>query len=265
MEKIIYFEEKPGSYGVLRFVADYQRKRFLRKAKVQYTLDVESANYQLSYNEGDFEEIRSIIKKDYPDARVCIADIDTFKGTHSTNRFWVICTWIKPGKIGYYCDNDRNYKAKYTEDLPDVRMMLAETAAKETLRNIQRSTRDRVWVQEVYLNLINELLTPILMIMCTNRKTDETKYFARIEENRVRLVNTSEGATKYPYEEVLRMFEFLRTHNKNYLYTVMPAFKDNVNYRDFEAYVKVNNISRMIAMDLKLKHLFRTETLKNET
>lgn len=258
MEKLIYFEANPGNPGVIMFVMDYQRKKWFRREKIAYTLNISFSNRYQSYSEDDFEAIEARIKQDYPNAQVWKTDVDSFIDAHRNNRFWVVCTWLNNvGRIGYYSDNDRHYKAEYTEDMSDVRMILSESSANEILRNIQRSTRDRVWVQDVYLNLINELLTPVLMITCTSRKSEETKFFARAEGNRLRLVNTSEAAKKFPYEEAIQMFEYLRTHNKNFLYAVLPGFKDNVSCRNLEAYMKANKVTRMIALDMKLKHLSR--------
>lgn len=268
MVKMICFEEKEGKPGVIRFVSSYQRRKWYRRERIDYTIDVLRSNsdkkFSKSYSEDDFDAIRAYIKKDFPEAKIYETDFESFVENHANNRFWVICTYLKNGRIGYYCDNDQNMKAEYTEDLTDVRMIFSESSAYETFRNIQRSTRDRVWVMEIYLNLTNELLTPVMMITCTSRKTDKTKYFARLEGNRVRLVNTSDAAARYPYEEVIKMYEYLLTHNKNFLFAVMPTFKDNVNCRDMKAYIKDKKISRMIAMDMKLRYLRRVTELKKE-
>ena len=69
----------------------------------------------------------------------------------------------------------------------------------------------------------------------------------------------ADAATKFSYEDVLAQFEHLKQTNKNFLYAVLPAFKDNVNVRDIENYMQENGISRMLIMDLKLRFMNRNE------
>ena len=73
----------------------------------------------------------------------------------------------------------------------------------------------------------------------------------------MRLVTTSDAATKFNYEDVLTQFEHLKQTNKNFLYAVLPAFKDNVNVKNIESYMKENGTSRMLIMDLQLKFMNR--------
>jgi hypothetical protein len=96
-----------------------------------------------------------------------------------------------------------------------------------------------------------------MMITCTSKGSGVTKYFAREEGKRLRLVTTSNSAAKFDYETVMKMYEHLTQTNKNFLYAVMPVFKDNVRSSDIERYMREKKVSRMIVMDLQLKFLNR--------
>ena len=106
--------------------------------------------------------------------------------------------------------------------------------------------------------MTNELLSPVMMITCTTKREKQTtKYLARIEGNRLRLVNTSNAAKKFTYEDAMKQYEYLVTHNKNFMYAVLPVFKDNVHCRNIESYMREKKVSRMIVMDLQLRFLNR--------
>jgi hypothetical protein len=94
-----------------------------------------------------------------------------------------------------------------------------------------------------------------MMITCTSKGSGVTKYFSREEGRRLRLVTTSQAATKFNYEEALTMYEYLKQTNKNFLYAVIPVFKDNVSAKNIEQYMRDHKVSRIIVMDLQLKFL----------
>lgn len=252
MGKIIYFVENEKRHGVIRFVKSYRKGSWFRKERIEYCLTIKGSR---TFSKDDIEMVRARIRKDYPDAKIDSAEPNAFMEKHEKNRFWVIAMWNNHEQV-FYDGTDMNGKPTYTSDLEEVRMVLSLSCAEETLRTIQQTTRDRVWVMPVYLDLTNELLTPVMMITCTTKRSNqETKYLARVEGNRLRLVNTSAAAQKFSYEDVMNMYMYLVTHNKNFMYAVLPAFKDNVNFRDIESYMRENNVSRMVVMDLQLKFL----------
>ena len=78
-----------------------------------------------------------------------------------------------------------------------------------------------------------------------------------MEGARLRLNTTSDAAGKFTYKEVLATFEYLQTHNKNFLYAVLPVFKENVHCKQLENYLKKNKVSRMVQMTTKLRWLNR--------
>lgn len=254
MAKIILFEENKEQKCVIRFVKGFRKKNWFRKARVEYSVS-DSDVYKFESEAHIPEFVMERIKRDFPNAMIRIIDlVDFFYGDYKLQRFWTIARY-NDGAEDYYCGNDIWKMPRYTEDFSEVRMMLSQTSAEETLRTIQATTRDRVYVRQLYINLKNELLTPVMMIICTSRGNGLTKYFSKLDGNRVRLCSTSVAARKFTYEEVLREYEYLRTHNKSYLYAVLPIFKDNVNCKDIEDYMEKHKISRMVAIDLQLKHL----------
>lgn len=256
MAKIVLFEENEKQKSVIRFVKSFRKKSWFKKDRVEYTL-IQTEAYWFVEDMLVPEFVTDRIKKDYPNAKVEVMEMDDFFEKYVLHRFWVIARYAEGYQEEYYCGHDQWNKATYTQDIPDVRMMFSESSAKETLRTIQQTTRDRVFIRTLYLNLVNELLTPMFMITCTSKGSQVTKYFAREEGKRLRLVTTSNAATRFDYEAVMKMFEHLRTTNKNFCYAVLPIFKDNVNSRNIESYMKEKRISRMLIMDLQLKFLNR--------
>lgn len=255
MRTIIYFEENENQKSIIRFVKGYRRGRWFLREKIWYSYSVVDG---LPFvDEETIALVTTKVKKDYPKAVIHCEEYQQFMNKHQLQKFWVIGRWNENGREEFYSGNDQNNKPTYSEDMQEVRMMFAESSAKETLRTIQQTTRDRVFIRTLYLNLVNELLTPMFMITCTSKGSQVTKYFAREEGKRLRLVTTSNAATRFDYEVVMKMFEHLRTTNKNFCYAVLPIFKDNVNSRNIESYMKEKRISRMLIMDLQLKHLNR--------
>lgn len=254
MAKIVLFEENEKQKSVIRFVKSFRKKSWFKKDRVEYTL-IQTEAYWFVEDMLVPEFVTDRIKKDYPNAKVEVMEMDDFFEKYVLHRFWVIARYAEGYQEEYYCGHDQWNKATYTQDIPDVRMMFSESSAKDTLRTIQQTTRDRVFIRTLYLNLVNELLTPVFMITCTSKGNDETKFFKKLDGNRVRMVGTSGAAAKFTYEEVLERFAYLQQHNKNFLYAVMPVFKDNVSARNIESYMKENKVSRMVVMDLQLKHL----------
>ena len=255
MKTIIYFEENENQKSIIRFVKGYRRGRWFLREKIWYSYSVVDG---LPFvDEETIALVTTKVKKDYPKAVIHCEEYQQFMNKHQLQKFWVIGRWNENGREEFYSGNDQNNKPTYSEDMQEVRMMFAESSAKETLRTIQQTTRDRVFIRTLYLNLVNELLTPKFMITCTSKGNDDTKFFKKLDGNRVRMVGTSGAATKFTYEEVLERFAYLQQHNKNFLYAVMPVFKDNVSAKNIENYMKENKVSRMIVMDLQLKHLNR--------
>ena len=255
MKRIIYFEENENQKSIIRFVRGYRRVRWFLREKIWYSYSVVDG---LPFvDEETIALVTTKVKKDYPKAVIHCEEYQQFMNKHQLQKFWVIGRWNENGREEFYSGNDQNNKPTYSEDMQEVRMTFAESSAKETLRTIQQTTRDRVFIRTLYLNLVNELLTPVFMITCTSKGNDDTKFFKKLDGNRVRMVGTSGAATKFTYEEVLERFAYLQQHNKNFLYAVMPVFKDNVSARNIENYMKENKVSRMIVMDLQLKHLNR--------
>ncbi len=197
------------------------------------------------------------VRKDFPNAEIWCEDYRTFTDKFANHRFWVIGRWREDGKEEFYCGNDQHDKPEYTTDLNAIRFSLSESSINETLRTIRKSTRDRAYTRLVFLTLQNELLSPCMMITCTSKNNGVTKFFAREEGSRLRLVMTSQAAAKFNYEASIKMWEYLKQHNKNFLYAVLPDFKDNVSAKNIEQYMREHKVSRMIVMDLQLKFLNR--------
>ena len=255
MGKYVIFREDKNKHGVYLFVRKFQPKKWFRKEKIEYCISADQAE-EFTDNEL-LAKVCERVKRDYPNAEIICEDYRTFTDRMVKHWFWVVGRWRDDGTEEFYYNSDRHGKPEYTTDLNDVRFSLSETSVNETLQTIRKSTRDCAYTRIVFLSLENELLSPCMMITCTSKGSQVTRYFAREEGKRLRLVTTSNAAAKFDYETVMKMYEHLRTENKNFLYAVLPEFKDNVNCKNIEAYMREKKVSRMIVMDVQLKHLNR--------
>ncbi len=258
MESLIFFREDKNKHGVIQFVKSFREKKWFRREKIEYCV---GACQALTFLDNVLmAKACDRIKKDFPNAEIWCDDYGVFADKFIDNRFWVIGRY-NGDEEEFYCDNDRHGKPLYSRDLQEVRFSLSESSANETLKTIRKSTRDAAYTRMVFLTLQNELLEPCMMITCTSKGNGQTKYYSKLDGNRLRLVSTSFAAQKFPYEQSLIMWEYLKLHNKNFLYAIMPVFKDNVNAKDIDRYMQEKHISRMIVMDLQLKHLNRNARL----
>lgn len=258
MGKIIFFEEDHEKKCAFRFVSGFKKRRWFRGARIEYSSDLTNCA-ECDFKDEDFEDIEARVKRDYPNAVVNIINFHDFIEKYDLQHFFVICKWNKKEEDKeFYQGKDAGGKAMYSADIEDASIMLSCEFAEQTLRTIQQVACDKVYVLSIVLNnLTNELRKPVMMITCTSKKSGQTKYFKKLDGRRLRLVSTSEAATKLTYDTSVATWEYLKTHNKNFLYAVLPVFKDNVNCKDIERYMKENNVSRNICMDFQLKHLNR--------
>ena len=253
---VILFTDDALRYCVFRFVSDYRAGRWFIREKIGYSLSPDDAKF--FYDEDEIKKAVRRISRDYPASSVSVMTAEEALEMINQNRFWVIARVGDGVSEDYYDGTDTSRKPTYTTDTQRIRLMLSERVAEETLRTIQQCTRDRVYVKQVYANIINELLSPVLMIICTRKLTGETKYFARLEGNRLRTVKTSSAAMIMEYDKAMMMYIYLSQNNRSFNYAVLPKFRDNVRCSDIEAYMRNNKISRMIAVDVQLTHLNRS-------
>lgn len=255
MDNYVIFREDKHKHGAIQFVKSFRPKKWLRKEKIEYCISADQAE---SFNDNVLmAKVYDRIKKDFPNAEIWCEDYRTFTDKFVNHRFWVIGRWREDSKEEFYCGSDQHGKPEYTTDLNDVRFSLSESSINETLQTVRKSTRDRAYTRIVFLTLENELLSPCMMITCTSKNNGVTKFFAREEGSRLRLVMTSQAAAKFNYEASIKMWEYLKQHNKNFLYAVLPDFKDNVSAKNIEQYMREHKVSRMIVIDLQLKFLNR--------
>ena len=258
MEGIIYFEENPKKNGVIRFVSKYQRKRFLRRESIAYSSCVFTA--PIFTNEEIIERVFARVRKDYPDAKIYCTYCFEFVEKYKTHRFWMIARYggKSSNEPDAYFSAIIKKDVVWTQYFEDAELWLDREKAEEAVKTIRQASGERIALSLVYLNLINCLLTPVMMIVCTSKSgKKEMKYLSKIEGNRLRLVNTSDSAMRLTFADAQETFDHLVSNNKNFHYAVLPAFKENVFYKDIEKYVYEKKISRKVALTMKLKYLQR--------
>lgn len=252
MSEIIYFKEYAKQHGVFRFVKSFRRGGFLKREKIEYTTDVTEAT---RYDDPDnIKAMFRRIRKDYPAAYWDSKPLDEFKEMFKAHRFFLITKVTEDESQQYYC-GEKKGMFDWTSSIDDALIGLDSKTQAETALRI-RMKGEKVNTNVIYLDLINDLLNPNFMITCESKGgKKEIKYFARKEGNRLRLVETSASATKFSYREVMNQYEELQGTNKNFLYSVLPVFKDNVSYKNLKEYIREHNISNRLQMEIKLKNL----------
>ena len=248
---ILYFKEKAGEPCAIRFVKDYRKRGFLRKERIEYTFDLRQAY--------DFPELDDVlaaskrIMKDWPGAVVNWPDEEEFKKEFALHKFWVITQRdVNGDPYEFYTGRDKLHQAEFTEDINKASIGLDMQSEADTVGRL-RTKGTRIAIDCVYLSLVNDLLNPNFMIICTSRREGQrTRFFARQEDTRLRLVETSDAAKKMPYREAIDTYERLKATNKNFNYAVLPVFKDNVHYKNLEDYVLKTRVSRALKMNLRL-------------
>lgn len=255
---IIYFIECGKKCSVWRFVKSYRPKRWFRRERIEYTPILREALNFEEINDNSFLSIDERIRKEYQKPIIQACDKDSFKGRHEHYRFWVICKYNSDGQLEGYYSAILKKQVNLETDIEDATVFMLEKDANETIHAVRDAAGPgaRICINTIYLDIENGLLTPIFMITCTSKTgKQDTKYFARIEGNRLRLVNTSNSAKRFSLQEANDMFEHLVTHNKNFLYAVLPVFKDKVKYSEIGDYVRKNNISRAVCTTLVVKKI----------
>lgn len=254
MEYYIYFEEKSKQHSVIRFVKDYSDRRWFRKERISYSISMDEAC--IFVDEELVKKVCNRIIKDYPDARIYCTPSEEIDERLEFHKFWVICRYDDRNNLKDFYKASSRKSVGWTSDMEDVIIICDEDFSIQHCQLLRSKTGERISAKQVYLSLNNQLLTPVMMITCTSKSGKrETKFFARLEGKRIRLVNTSAYAKLFTYSEAMHTFEYLKVHNKNFLYAVLPRFDDNVSYRDIEWYMKEKQISRLVRVSFKLKQI----------
>lgn len=252
-KNIFYFKEKDGAHSAYRFVKSYRKRGFLRRERIEYTLDIKQA---LDVSGIEQHLIYKRLFKDYPDAIGGIIEAELFQSIRSKNRFWVITRRNEDGEpVEFYSGKDKKGNPEFVDDINEASIGLDFKSEADTAGRLRASGRP-IAIDCIYLTLVNDLLNDNFMLVCTSKKDGERiRFFARQEDTRLRLVETSGAAKKMPYRTAIETYERLKSSNKNFEYAVLPAFKDNVSYKNLKDYIQKNNVSRALIMNLRLSKL----------
>ena len=252
MSQIIYFKENEEGHSVIRFVGSYRKGGFLRRERITYTFYVTEA---ATFDDADLmAKIKKRIYKDYPMGYVDLTTLKDFIDEYYLHHFFLIAKCEGDDKYLFYAGESK-HKPLWTSDINEA-LIGMDCETEESTKNRIRRGGDQLYIIPLYLDIINDLLNPNFMITCESKSgKKEIKYFARKEGNRLRLVATSNAAAKFPYKEVMTLYEELNARNKNFLYSVLPAFSDNVSYKRLKDYLREHPVNRAVQMELKLSHL----------
>lgn len=258
MENIVYFYESQSASSAVRFVKTFREKRWYRRGKLSYTFILAEA---LPFASEDLAaKCENLIREDFPNARIYVSNYDEFRKLHRDNLFWFIGKFDERNEIAGYFSRllraGKKWYCEWTAGINDAELHLLERQTQEDVMTIRRTTGEKVAAVPIYANLQNIANTPCMMIICHNKRDDkQMKYFSRQEGNRLRLVTTSQSAAKFSIQGAVDKREELMASNKNFLYSILPAFEDNIRSVDIETYVERKHISTAIPVTFKLRHI----------
>ena len=145
MAKVIYFDAEPTKKGVIRFVDDYRRGGFLRREKIQYTIE----DGYLPVVE-DVEGAYNRIMRDYPDAIIWDGTAADTERKLENRRFWLISKDTGKGFEVYYSHVTAG-KVEWTSDINNAEVQFDEQAAISTVTELRR-VGEKAVVVPVYMN-----------------------------------------------------------------------------------------------------------------
>lgn len=242
--------------GVYRFVSEHTKSGLLRRESYSSAVEISAAK------DFDVEECPSVV--DFLESEGLwpqVATKEDFEHLRKLQRFWVIERTTKDGSVEYFKGMGSPKKGQasrplYDKDIKNATVSLSLSWFNNELNTIRMMGMDKVRVVQIYAELMNKLLSPVFIITCTN-KQQENFYLSSFDDNKVSVCDLSDEALHLPYEDAVAMFEKLRSTQKVFLYAVWPAFKDNVNRKDIEGYVKKNNVVRSFVIEVRLSDFFK--------
>jgi len=247
MSKTILFPiDKTRNASPFVYIKSYRRGGFLRRERIEYTYSRRG-----SVDDGDVTAALARAKQDYPDMGAYLIDDGMHTHDLSEQTFWVIFEHV----TGRYYAGMGKRGLEFTDDIWEAEVIFSRSEALETLAGLRLTRGLRLTADSIILTCINKLTRPLFTITCTSRKSGVTKFFSRQEDGRLRLVETSDAAAHFTYEEVMEEFERLRTSNKHFSYAVMPPFEDNVRAKKIGEYILTHKVRRGFVSAMKLKNM----------
>ena len=252
MKKVIYFTDGEGIKPFM-FVKAYRKKSLFKRENVQLSYFV----HELDIDDEMAKDIKSFIKRHYPDAVIGYDTVENFKETMSKYCYYAVAKHINNGDFFVFDTGCTSFgDPEWTSKIEEANLYYEHTSAEDNAKAIARKTGERVTLTTVYVLNVNPLSEQEFIIICQSKKSGKNQFYARSEGSRLRLVRTSDAASKFRYSLVLAMFDELKAKNKAFFYTVMP-YIPNVNCADLEQMYKENKIPVAINMTNKIKWMGR--------
>ena len=233
----------PTGVGFLQFLSQYKAGGFLQREFFGFSL---CPNKAREFSEEEYSALRERIVSKYPQQKVSYIPFSADFMKDYT--YWV----IESGDgDGYYSGFNKKHQPTFSKDVEVICIYPTKSSVEETLRTLRQSGKLKVAIREVRLTIENELLKPIFIIVCEEKRTGILKFYAGKED--FRLSETSGGATAFNCDEVVAEFEKLRASNKEYLYIALPKPSRNLTAEGVPEYTRRSR--RPIVMELSLKQL----------
>lgn len=249
MMKVIYFTEGTGAQA-FRFVKAYRRKRLFKKEK----LELSYFPVALDIEDDIASDIIYAVKRMYPDAEVGYDTLDNFNDTMLQYAYYATCLYKGNELIGFDGGNKAHGEQLWETDIEDAMLYLDARDASDHAEQVARTIGKQVTCGMVYINRTNMFSEARFVITCTSRKSNFTKFYSRMEGTRLRLVKTSDSATKFTYRLALDVFDELKATSKSFWFAVIPYIQ-GVNCMDLERLAKEGKIARAVEVTTKIKWL----------
>lgn len=251
MKKVIYFTDGEGVKPFM-FVKAYRKKSLFKRENAQLSYFV----HELDIDDEMAKDIKSFIKRHYPDAVIGYDTAENFEATMYKYRYYVVTKYIKNGDF-YVFDTGSitQWERNWTSDIREAQLCYEHSSAESSAQMLAKQTGEQIALTTVYVSDVNPLSEQEFVIVCESKRSHQAKFYSRTDGTRLRLVKTTEGAAKFHLNLALSVFEELKAKNKAFLYSVIP-YVPNVNageldrmYRDGEIPVAVNMTSKLKWMD----------------
>ena len=208
-----------GKDGIILFVKSYKRDWLFRKKFVLTPLLDEAKTFE-DYDLYDVIQEYGVMPTHDEKIEKLIAH----------NQFYIIAKHTRKG-LEYYCSEkevcDKKLKrriqvSEFTSDIEKAEFSKSLDNVNATITRIRQNSKEKITVHSVFLTIENDLSTPNIIFVLTNRVSKKTRYLKSYDLNgkssdRVQMCDYMNSALQVTYDEALKIYDDLHAKHKGFL------------------------------------------------
>lgn len=209
-----YVVVKDGN--LLKFAVGYRKWWQIWKKKVQLSV-FKPHNSML-----DIEQLVNDAQRCYGDAEVR-EDVSVGRkyGLEALKYFVIVKGSRKSSKLRYFGDSsalaETNY---YSYDIHDATIFKSPQMARDTLNRLRAEGADMVDLREVYLSLVNDLISPNIVVSVKDKEHAKfigfmQSYEAGVMKPKVETTDNVKKARKFTFDEYCNLFKNIHIWRKD--------------------------------------------------